>query len=234
MKIGVTGRYTLDSAGRLQGVSGGITASGVKKISGFSAQDPQLGFSFGEEGTYLGGSVAGRFKDFGLQLRLFAGETCNLGDLNLIDADTARLLADNGVKASDRLAGYYVAGDLTVPMEKLLPIPLPSTCLLRLEGRGGTGSFGFLKPGAPPLFLVGARQRLGLKGELLCLLSGEGDVNLVGAVGVNAVGTPQGTVAGTLKVSASIGICPVCEDITKSFPWVVHLRTTDLEFASPF
>lgn len=234
LKIGVTGRYTLDTAGRLEGVAGAITAQGAKKIAGFTAKDPQLGFSFGEEGTYLGGTVAGRFKDFGLQIRLFTGVTCNLGALDLIDANTANLLADNGVKAADPLAGYYVAGDLTVPLEKFLPVPLPSTCLLRLEGRGGTGSFGFLKPGVPPLFLIGMRQRLGLKGELLCLLSGEGDLDLVGAVGLNTVGTPQATIAGSLKVSASIGICPVCEDVTKTFPWVVHLRADDVDFEPPF
>jgi hypothetical protein len=234
LKLGVTGRYSLDGAGRLQGLAGGITATGAKKIAGFTAKDPQFGFSVGEEGTYLGGTVAGRFKDFALQARMFVGVACDLGKLDLIDENTARLLADNGVTAADRLAGYYVAGDLTVPLEKFLPIPLPSTCLLRLEGRGGTGSFGFLQPGLPPLFLVGMRQRLGLKGELLCILSGEGDLDLVGAVGIDKVGTPQATIAGTLKIGGSIGICPVCEEITKTFPWVVHLRADDVDFESPF
>ena len=96
------------------------------------------------------------------------------------------------------------------------------------------GSFGFLKPGLPPLFLIGMRQRLGLKGELLCILSGEGDLDLVGAVGINTVGTPQATIAGTLTVGGSIGICPVCEEITKTFPWVVHMRADDIDFDSPF
>lgn len=231
------GRFSLDDKGNLKGLSGGLTTQGNKRIGGFTAKDPKFGFSFGDEGNYLGGSVAGSFKEFTLQARVFAGVACRLGDLDLIDSDTARLLLDNKITPNDPLAGFYVAGDLTIPLEKLLPIPLPSTCLLHVEARGGNGYFGFLVPPASPAFpsfLVGFRQRLGLKGELLCVLSGEGDLNLVGAIGINALGTPQATVVGTLKVGGKVGICPICDDVTKTFPWSAHLTPTDVIFDSPF
>lgn len=234
LKLGLTGRYSLDNQGRLLGVAGGITASGAKRMGGFAVKDPQVGFSFGEEGSYLGGSAAGSFKGFTLQARLFAGVACRLGELELIDGNTAAVLAANGVGAMDKVAGFYVAGDITVPLEKLLPIPLPRTCLLHVEGRGGTGYFGFLSPTAGPAFLVGIRQRLGIEGEFLCFLRGEGDLDLVGAVGIDTLGTPQATVAGTLKVSAEVGICPVCDDISRTFPWVARLRADDVNFDPPF
>ncbi|MBL9134487.1 MAG: hypothetical protein JNK85_01400 [Verrucomicrobiales bacterium] len=233
LKLEASGRYALDPGGRLLGIAGGITATGAKRIGGFTAKDPQLGFSFGDEGTYLGGTVAGSFKDFTLQARLFAGRACRLGELDMIDSITAAVLADHGIKGVDPVAGFYVAGDMTIPLEKFLPIPLPTTCLLRLEARGGTGYFGFYSP-KEDAFLVGLRQRYGLKGELLCFLSGEGDLDLVGTVGVNALGTPQATLGGTLKVSGEVGICPLCEDVSKTFPWVVHLRSDDAVFDAPF
>ncbi|MCC7376799.1 MAG: hypothetical protein IT581_19220 [Verrucomicrobiales bacterium] len=233
LKLEASGRYALDPAGRLLGVAGGITATGTKRIGGFTAKDPQFGFSFGEEGTYLGGTVAGRFKDFTLQARLFAGQACRLGELELIDPITASVLGDHGIKSADPVAGFYVAGDMTIPLEKFLPIPLPSTCLLRLEARGGIGYFGFYSP-KDIAFLIGFRQRYGLKGDLLCFLSGEGDLDLVGAVGVNSLGTPQATLGGRLKVGAEVGICPICEDVSKTFPWVVHLRSDDVVFDPPF
>jgi hypothetical protein len=96
------------------------------------------------------------------------------------------------------------------------------------------GYFGFLSPAAGPAFLVGMRQRLGIQGELLCLFSGEGDLDVVGAVGVNALGTPQATIAGQLKLGVELGICPVCEEVSKTFPWVVHLKASDATFDSPF
>ncbi len=234
LKVGVTGRFSLDNQGRLLGVAGGLGATGAKRIGGFTAQDPELGFSFGDEGAYLGGSAAGSFKGFGLQVRVFVGAACQLAQLDFIDSNTAAVLADNGIGPADLLIGYYVAGDITLPLERLLPISLPRTCLLHVEGRGGAGSFGFVSPVAGPAFLVGLRQHLGIEGEVLCLFSGEGDLDLVGAVGVNTLGSPQATIAGQLKLGVTLGICPLCDDVTKTFPWVAHLRTSDITFDSPF
>lgn len=203
-------------------------------MGAFTAKDPQFGFSFGKEGNYLGGAVAGRFKDFTLDARMFAGSGCSLGALKLIDSDVLSVLAANGIAAGDRIVGFYFGGDMVIPLEKFLPVPLPSTCLLNLEARGGIGYFGFLKTQAPQGFQVGMRQRFGLKGRLLCVLSGEGDLNLAGAVGINTLGTPQATLGGTLRVAGEIGFCPVCEEVTKTFPWVVSLSSDDARFRAPF
>ena len=234
LKLGVTGRFSLDNGGHLQGLAGGITATGVKKVGEFSAKDPQLGFSFGQEGNYLGGSISGAFKGFIIQARMFAGAACQVSDLQMIDDDTLSVLKVNGIGPGDPIAGYYIYGDVSIPIEQLLPIPIPSTCLLHLEARGGQGYFGFLTPVANPSFLVGFRQRFGLHGQLLCVLDGDGDLSLAGAVGINQLDTPQATLAGTLRVSGSVGFCPVCDDITKTLPWVAHLTSSGVIIDPPF
>lgn len=235
VRVGVSGRFGVRPGG-LEGLSGALTLTGQKKVGGFTVKDPQLAFSFGEEGAYLGGAVAGRFKNFSMTGRMFMGSACRLGELELVDPQTAEVMKGYGITAADRWTGFYQSGDLILPLEKLLPTPLPSTCLLHVEARGGTGYFGFAgrRPGEAPGFFVGLRQKYGLKGELLCLLTGGGELELVGAVGADLLGTPAATVVGELRLSGQVGVCPLCETLTKKYPWKARLEPEDVTFLNPF
>lgn len=240
LNVTATGRFSYDGAGHLLGLAGGLGAVGSKRLGPFTATNPGLGFAFGRDGHYLGGTVSGTLRtpklDLFLQQRWFVGEACRLKELDLIDADTAALLSANGLGASDPVIGFYVSADGAVPLEQLIVKSLPQQCLLDLEGRGGMGYFGFLFPaGGPKLrgFNVGYRQRWGIHGEALCLATFTGDLNLIGAVGLNAAGHPQGTIVGRLELGARVG-WPVKQDITKSFPWTLVVNGDDFECAYPF
>ena len=180
-KVGLEGRASFNGNGEILGVSGGISFGGNKQMGGYKIADPHLGFAFGMEGNYLGGTASGNIKGIQADVRVFVGSACRLDQLGIADADLSNILAKHGIGPADRLTGFYYTADGTYPLERLLGIP-DIGCLLSVKAKGGTGFYGLVTGTSPFTMEVGVRHRVGLQGELLCVVSGGGEITLIEGV----------------------------------------------------
>jgi len=87
---------------------------------------------------------------------------------------------------------------------------IPSSCFFNVRVGIGAGAFFFLA-GDKEVPTFGGKMKLGLSGEVLCIISVRGEVLLVGLKsGDDLIFKGRGTLA------ASLGYCPFCLSFEKS------------------
>lgn len=233
MKVGLKAAASFKE-GTLLGLGGDILLAGAKQIAGASLTDPSLGFHFGVEGNYIGGAASVSVKDFAGGGTLFVGEACNLSQLTFADPDLLRVLNHHGVDPTRRIAGFWARADGTFPLERLLPVP-PLGCLLHLEGRGGVGYYLLVVNNAPFTATAGVLVREGLAGKLYCVLSGTGEVTLLGGATLTDVLNGSGPyVLGHGYVEGSVLGAKRREDFEFNAKLIRRGSSFDAEFHVPF
>jgi hypothetical protein len=129
-------------------------------------------------------------KGFGAKGGLMFGRTCSL-DPFFWDQDVAKVLGD------PPFTGAYGYGEFTIPINQLIGIK--STCFFTLTATVGSG-IGVFAEG--PTYV--AKMKLGVHGEVLCIVSVTGEIVLVG------VSNPSGPrLLGSGKLEGTIGYCPL-------------------------
>jgi hypothetical protein len=233
LEVLAAGQFLVKKTGgtpELLGLAGRLGIKGTKTLEAAEMDDPQLSLAFGRTGSYLAGTGAGRFHGIAMKLRLFAGRACRLEDLRLFDSFMLNHLAGAGVPANGEFIGFYVQADGSAPLEKFLPIPAPPGCYAHLQGEKSWRVFGFYLPAMDQL-RAGYGLRHKLHGNLLCILTGDGELSGIGSVAANLRGqagadfTAEGQITG--------GVCvPVlgCVNRTQKFSVRVRLTTAGVQF----
>lgn len=194
------------------GLDGGFNTGGFQFI------DPKVVVGAGPSTLYGGLALRAAFNGKEVAARILLGSISGLTPLQIIDpkaADVLQSVASQG--QPDLLAGPLLGGSLYAeawyPLNELIGIPTTSLINLR-AGLGG----GFMcwKPLNTSGIIVGTQQFMGLSGEVLCMIEVGGSLTITGAGILGSSGDTVIGMKGIGEVHAEIGVCPFCEDFSKS------------------
>ncbi len=198
LMVDISARWNLNK-GAVYGVGGAIELSGKFDLKGISIDYLGAALAIGEFESYFAARAKGQASaggyGFGAEVGFFAGQTCRIDPLKMVDPDVEQILPN--IK---EFAGVYVQFGGVFPLTQLLGIP--ASCLLRADGVANTA---FYYQGGPRGGALGGRQIIGLDVELLCLLSGS--VRFSSFLRVSA---DELLVGGGAELCGEIGYCPFC------------------------
>ncbi len=195
----------------LAGLGGGFTWSPDRTFGAVKIKRVAGACLFGAHENYLGGSFDGGMGPGGeveVQGALFLGRTCTRAPIVQVNSRASALLS-----GPDRpFTGFYVYAEGWIPIVSL-------TCMLKLSGGMGVGLLADFESDR-----YGGQMMLGVKGDLLCVLSVTGDVALA------AVGTDDGGYYdGAGQLGLKLGSCPFCVGLTKGFHFTYRPGTQSFE-----
>jgi len=179
-------------------LGGQMALNGDVNFQTFDLHDLAVAMAFGATENYIALKGGVRFNGFDFSGAAFFGRTCTLDPLKLIDPDVASVLGN------PPFTGGYVYAQGWLPVSQLVT-GIPATCLFEISAGVGAGAFYFAEG---PTF--GGKMFLGVSGQLLCIVSIEGDVTLIG---VDHGGNVQ--FLGKGHFEASLGPCPFCISVSK-------------------
>lgn len=184
----------------LRGLGAGFELTGKLKFGNqFTIEELGAAMMFGAEENYFSAALAMKVgKGIGAKGGLMFGRACSLAPF-FWDKEVAQVLGD------PPFTGAYGYGEFTIPINQLMGIK--STCFFTLTATVGSG-IGVFAEG--PTYV--AKMKLGVHGELLCIVNVTGEIVLVGVT--NPEG-PRLLGKGTLK--GSLGYCPIyCFEFKKT------------------
>jgi hypothetical protein len=221
--ISLGGKVALGPTGSPVGLCGDF---GLAKDIDFQVvrlSNIKFGFGFGANNGYLYARGAGKLKTMDVAAGLFLGQTCDLGVVANADPDIGGLLPQvlPGYSLPVKGAMIYAEGGMS-----LMPlIGIPPSCVLDVRVSGGQGFFGFAGSstvngdGSIPV-VAGIKQKLGVSGEVLCLVDVSGELvavlaasGLVKDGGLSFQGL-NGTARATVR--GEVGVSPFSWDFEKS------------------
>jgi hypothetical protein len=179
-------------------LGGQIALNGDINFQAFDLHDLAVAMAFGATDNYVALKGGVRFNGFDFSGAAFFGRTCTLDPLKLIDPDVASVLGN------PPFTGGYVYAQGWLPVSQLLT-GIPATCLFEISAGVGAGAFYFAEG---PTF--GGKMFLGVSGQLLCIISIEGDITMIGLDKGGKV-----SFLGKGHFEASLGPCPFCISVSK-------------------
>ena len=196
----VEAKFTFDGKVPLPiDLGGQMALNGDINFQAFDLHDLAVAMAFGATENYVALKGGVRFNGFDFSGAAFFGKTCTLDPLLLIDPDVAKVLGN------PPFTGGYVYAQGWLPVSQLVT-GIPATCLFEISAGVGAGAFYFAEG---PTF--GGKMFLGVSGQLLCIVSIEGDITMIG---VDKAG--HLTFNGKGHFEADLGPCPFCISISKS------------------
>lgn len=206
MRVNISGKFSMKSGPgpwsiRPNGMGGEFSVNGEVNFEAFTLTNLAVGMMFGANENYLTAALGMRFGSYGAKGGIFLGRTCTLDPILLWDPLVASALGT----PNPSFTGGYAYGEAHIPVSEVL-LGIPATCMFKITADVGAGFFYFVEG---PTY--GARLGLGVGGEILCLVSIKGRVDLVGArVGSETRVKGKGTVRG------EIGPCNFCVKIRRT------------------
>ena len=198
LTVDVAARWNLNK-GVVYGVGGSIQLNGAFDLKGVRIDYVGAAVAIGEFESYFAARAKGSLNaagySFGAEVGLFAGKTCHIDPLKMVDPDVEKVL-----ERANEFTGIYVQFGGVFPLTQLLGIP--ATCLLRADASINSA---FYYQGGPRFGTFGGRQTMGLDIELICLLSGE--LKFTAFIRVNAAELLIGAEA---ELCVELGSCPFC------------------------
>jgi hypothetical protein len=179
-------------------MAGQLELLGVLSFEAFELYDLAAAVAFGKYENYLALKGGVRFNSYDFAGAIFLGRTCSLDPLKLIDPDVAEVLGN------PPFTGGYVYAQGWLPVSELV-LGIPASCLFNISAGVGAGAFYFVEG---PTY--GGKMFLGVSGELLCIVSIQGDITMVGV--------KQGDdlrFKGRGHFEAEVGPCPFCISVSK-------------------
>lgn len=202
LRAGLNAKFVMENlpgSTKLLGMGAGFQLKGALKFGDqFTIEELGAAMMFGAEENYFSAALAMKVgKGFGAKGGLMFGRTCSLLPF-FWDTDVQKVLGD------PPFTGAYGYGEFTIPINELMGIK--STCFFNLTATVGSG-IGVFAEG--PTYV--AKMKLGVHGEVLCIVSITGEIVLVG------VTNPDGLrLLGSGYVKGTLGYCPIfCIDFEK-------------------
>jgi hypothetical protein len=176
----------------ITGMTGSVTLADVDlgKVK-FKELMAEFGAGKNEPFFYFGGQGNGSFSGYTASGALLVGKTRDKKPLERIDPDVASMLP------IPTLTGLYARLDTSFPI-------VSASCVFEVGVQAGVGTWVFLEG---PTF--GGRIRGAVYGTLLCLVSGRGDITLLGNITANGLslsGLMESELAFKGKGFAALGI----------------------------
>ena len=193
-------------------LGGQISLNGDLDFETFVLHDLAAALAFGEFENYLALKGGVRFNGFDFSGAIFFGRTCTLNPLILIDPQVA------SVVGQPPFTGAYCYAQGWLPISQLV-LGIPASCLFEISAGIGAGVFYFAEG---PTY--GGKMFLGVSGSLLCIVSIEADITMIGVKhGADMNFDGEG------HFEASLGPCPFCISISKDVgvtyvnnSWSIH------------
>jgi hypothetical protein len=179
-------------------LAGQLELIGDLSFEAFVLHDLAAALAFGKYENYVALKGGVRFDGYDFSGAIFFGRTCTLDPLKLIDPEVASVLGD------PPFTGAYVYAQGWLPVSELL-LGIPASCLFEISAGVGAGAFYFAEG---PTY--GGKMFLGVSGELLCIVSIEGDITLIGLKSGDDL-----RFKGHGHFEAEIGPCPFCISVSK-------------------
>lgn len=195
LRAGLNAKFVIENlpgGTALRGMGAGFELTGKLKFGNqFIIEELGAAMMFGAEENYFSAALAMKVgKGFGAKGGLMFGRTCSL-DPFFWDQDVQQVLGD------PPFTGAYGYGEFTIPINQLIGIK--STCFFTLTATVGSG-IGVFAEG--PTYV--AKMKLGVHGEILCIVSITGEIVLVG------VSNPEGPrLLGKGTLEGKLGYCPI-------------------------
>jgi hypothetical protein len=197
----VEAKFTFDGTAPFPvNLGGQLELNGELDFEAFQLHDLAAAMAFGKYENYLALKGGVRFDGYDFSGAIFFGRTCSLDPLKLIDPDVA------SVVGTPPFTGAYVYAQGWLPVSEMV-LGVPPSCLFEISAGVGAGAFYFAEG---PTY--GGKMFLGVSGSLLCIVSIEGDVTLVGV----AKGSGDVALLGHGHFEADLGPCPFCISLSKS------------------
>lgn len=196
--------FAITPQGKLQpiGFAGSVQkTAGEVSFEAFSITDLAVAVAFGAEENYLSAALGLRFNSYKAKGGIFFGRTCSLAPIMMWDLFVAGALG----QPNPTFTGAYVYGEAHIPVSEAM-LGIPATCFFRVNAGMGLGIFYFVEG---PTY--GARGKLSVSGDALCMLSLGGELNMAGL--------KQGSkfkLTGQGRVFVEIGICPLCVEASRT------------------
>ncbi len=177
---------------------GSLELNGDLSFEAFVLHDLAAALAFGKYENYIALKGGVRFNGYDFSGAVFFGRTCTLDPITLIDPDVASVLGQ------PPFTGGYVYAQGWLPVSELV-LGIPASCLFEISAGVGAGAFYFVEG---PTY--GGKMFLGVSGSLLCIVSIEGDITMIGVKHGNDL-----QFKGKGHFEAEIGPCPFCISISK-------------------
>ena len=198
-KANVMAKFTFDSTAPYPvNLGGQVELIGELNFEAFQLHDLAAAMAFGKYENYIALKGGVKFSGYDFSGAVFFGRTCSLDPLILIDPDVAKILGD------PPFTGAYCYAQGWIPISETL-LGIPASCLFEISAGVGAGAFYFAEG---PTF--GGKMFLGVSGSLLCIVSIEGDITLIGVKHGDDM-----RFNGHGHFEANIGPCPFCISIGK-------------------
>lgn len=198
-KANVEAKFTFDGSVPFPvNLGGQVELIGELDFEAFQLHDLAAAMAFGKYENYIALKGGVRFDGYDFSGAIFFGKTCSLDPLELIDPDVAKVLGPAP------FTGAYVYAQGWLPVSELL-LGIPPSCLFEISAGIGAGAFYFAEG---PTY--GGKMFLGVSGSLLCIVSIEGDVSLIGVKHGDDM-----RFLGHGHFEASLGPCPFCISVGK-------------------
>ncbi len=198
-KANVEAKFTFDGSVPFPvNLGGQVELLGDLNFEAFQLHDLAAAMAFGKYENYIALKGGVRFDGYDFSGAIFFGRTCSLDPLVLIDPDVAKVLGN------PPFTGAYVYAQGWLPVSELL-LGIPPSCLFEISAGIGAGAFYFAEG---PTY--GGKMFLGVSGSLLCIVSIEGDVTLIGLKHGDDL-----RFDGHGHFEASLGPCPFCISVSK-------------------
>ena len=195
----VEAKFTFDSGSVFPvNLGGQLELIGELDFEAFQLHDLAAAMAFGKYENYIALKGGVKFSGYDFSGAIFFGRTCSLDPLLLIDPDVAKVLGN------PPFTGAYCYAQGWIPISETL-LGVPASCLFEISAGVGAGAFYFAEG---PTY--GGKMFLGVSGSLLCIVSIEGDITLIGVKHGDDL-----QFSGHGHFEADIGPCPFCISIGK-------------------
>ena len=179
-------------------LAGQLSLNGDLNFQTFVLHDLAAALAFGKEENYIALKGGVRFNGYDFSGAVFFGRTCSLDPILLIDPDVA------GVLGNPPFTGGYCYAQGWLPVSELVT-GVPASCFFDISAGVGAGAFYFAEG---PTY--GGKMFLGVSGELLCIVSIEGDITMIAVKhGADLRYDGHG------HFDADLGPCPFCLSVSK-------------------
>ena len=213
MKANVEAKFTFDGSTPLPvNLAGQLELIGDLDFETFTLHDLAAAMAFGKYENYLALKGGVRFNGYDFSGAIFFGKTCTLDPLVLIDPDVASVLGD------PPFTGAYCYAQGWLPVSELV-LGVPASCLFEISAGVGAGAFYFAEG---PTY--GGKMFLGVSGELLCIVSIEGDITMIGLKHGDDL-----RFKGHGHFEADVGPCPFCITVSKSVDIIYMNNSWDIQ-----
>jgi len=201
VKASVQAKFTFDTGGAVPipiNCMGGIELKGTINFEAVKIKYMGASMAFGELENYLSCATKLAINKYEGAGGVFFGRTCTL-DPFFWDKDVQSILGN------PPFTGAYIYVEVWVPLSETL-LGIPATCMFQISAGIGMG-VGYFMEG--PTFI--GKMLVGANGEVLCIVSVEGKIVLVGVKNSDGV-----HMKGHGDLTGKIGCCPFCIKFSKT------------------